>query len=237
MTDGLTVAMIVGDENVDGLLACSLRQSAGYADEIVCVVSGTDGSAEVCEAAGARVVRRPWSGNHSIQRHVAMSYCRTEWILILDSDELMDDAFAGDWRAVLSGADAYAFPTYHFALTRKGEVGWRKDAEWHPDPHHRLLRNRLDLRFMGAVHPLLVAPPGARAVVLERPFLYHYGWARALSVCEERVRRRNREEIETGAGAGTTSLGGPDGPWRQVRAWRGRHPAAFEPAALEPRGR
>ena len=75
------------------------------AREVVVVDSGsTDGTQQIAEAAGARVVHNDWPGNGH-QKRVGEEACKYDWLLDLDADEIVDDALAEGIRALFEGGD------------------------------------------------------------------------------------------------------------------------------------
>src|SRR5690606_38535587 len=85
MPPRLSVAIVCRD-NI-GTIGRTVESVSGLADEIVAVDSGsTDGTIELLEAAGARVLHTDWKG-HVATKQMALEACGREWILCLDSDE------------------------------------------------------------------------------------------------------------------------------------------------------
>ena len=70
-------------------------RSLSMADEIVVVDSGsTDGTIEIADKAGARVIQHVWEG-YSAQKNFAAREAAHDWILSLDADEELNaDALA-----------------------------------------------------------------------------------------------------------------------------------------------
>ena len=67
-----------------------LTQCPGVADEILLVDGGsTDSTASIAAAFPlARLLSRPWDGNHGRQRNFGWEHAGGDWILFLDTDEL-----------------------------------------------------------------------------------------------------------------------------------------------------
>src|SRR6476660_8682164 len=75
-----------------------------WADEIVVVDShSTDGTAQIAESLGARVVQVPFNGFGDL-RNRAVDACRHEWIFSLDSDERCTEAVRDEILVLLSGS-------------------------------------------------------------------------------------------------------------------------------------
>ena len=75
----------------------NLLKSLSFADEIVVVDSGsTDGTQDICQEAGARVITNAWPG-YVAQKQFALEAAKHEWILCLDADEEIP-AELDDWQ-------------------------------------------------------------------------------------------------------------------------------------------
>jgi len=102
----LSLCLIVRDEAA--MLPDFLATTGGLRDELIAVDTGSrDASVALLEAAGARVVARPWDDDFAAARNAALALATGEWVLCLDADErpsaelreqigrLVDDPTAG----------------------------------------------------------------------------------------------------------------------------------------------
>jgi glycosyltransferase involved in cell wall biosynthesis len=98
MRPSLAVVLITRD--AAHLLPRTL-EAVSFADSIVVVDSGsTDGTRDVAEELGARVVLQPqWKG-YGHQKSLALSLVEDDWILVLDADEVVDAELASEIRRV-----------------------------------------------------------------------------------------------------------------------------------------
>jgi len=104
----LTVVLIT--ENAAHLLERTLAAVA-FADTVLIVDSGsTDGTRELAEKLGAKVILQPdWKG-YGYQKTFALSHAEGDWILFLDADEVVDETLAREIvRAVERPGTAVGF--------------------------------------------------------------------------------------------------------------------------------
>jgi glycosyltransferase involved in cell wall biosynthesis len=100
MRPSLAVVLITRD--AAHLLRRTL-EAVSFADSILLVDSGsTDGTRELAEKLGARVVLQPeWKG-FGHQKSYALSLVEGDWVLVLDADEVVDSELASEIRRVTS---------------------------------------------------------------------------------------------------------------------------------------
>lgn len=163
----LSLAIIARDE-VDRIERTI--QSASWADEILVLDSGsTDGTPELAERLGARVVRTDWPG-FVAQKNRALALCRNRWVLCLDADERLDEAAAQAIRGALEGTPTVSgfalrrqtwwmgAPMQHGSWGREWKLRLvdRERARWQGiDPHDQLVSDGQTARLPG----LLVHQP------------------------------------------------------------------------------
>jgi glycosyltransferase involved in cell wall biosynthesis len=113
-------------------------ESVRWADEIVIVDSGsTDRTPEIAKSFGARhVFHRDFRG-HPEQKNVAMDLCTSDWILLLDADEVVSAELRQEIERVLRDPQfsAYWVPRRNLFLTR-----WLRHGGFYPDRKLRLFR-------------------------------------------------------------------------------------------------
>lgn len=128
----LSVAIITLNEE-ERLTEC--LASVAFADEVVVVDSGSsDRTVAIAAAHGAKVIVQEWLG-FGRQKQCAIDQCRNQWVLVLDADERIPPATAGEIQAVLRQPAyvAYSLPRQNFFCGR-----WLKRAGWWPDRVVRL---------------------------------------------------------------------------------------------------
>lgn len=129
-------------------------QSAAFADEIVVVDSGsTDGTVELAQRHGARVIQQPWLG-FGAQKQFAVMQAKHDWVLCLDADERVSPELQASIHAALAAPTqvAYRFPRCNRFLGR-----YLRHGEGYPDWSLRLFDRRHARWSEDAVHEKVVA--------------------------------------------------------------------------------
>ncbi len=83
-------AVIPTKDNIRTIQEC-LESILPLTQDIIVVDSGsTDGTVELCEKLGAKLIHRPWPGMVKQRQFCLEQAASFDWILILDSDEMLD---------------------------------------------------------------------------------------------------------------------------------------------------
>ena len=136
----LSVLVPVKDE------AANLRDclaSVSFADEVVVVDSGsTDGTPQIAEASGARLIQFAWNGKLPSKKNWALENVswQHEWVLIIDADERITPELEREIRRAICRSDVDGF-----YLNRRFWFldGWINHCGYFPSWNLRLFRHRL----------------------------------------------------------------------------------------------
>jgi glycosyltransferase involved in cell wall biosynthesis len=113
-------------------------KSISWVDEIIVVDSqSTDKTAEIARKFTPQVFIHPWPG-YSQQKNFALEKAKGEWVLSVDSDEVIEEKLKAEILAVLSSSPAYG----GFYIPRKNFIGkrWIRFGGWYPDYTLRLFK-------------------------------------------------------------------------------------------------
>jgi len=212
MRQTLSVAMIAMNEEAN--LPRTL-ESVRWADEIVVVDSGSkDRTLEIAESFGAKTSYRAFGG-HGEQKNVALDLCTSEWILLLDADEVLTPELQTEIRQLLECADgrkpqfdAYWIPRLNLYFGR-----WIRHGGFYPDRKLRLFRRRAARLSEGVgphSTPQFAGPKGRL-----KGDMVHYAYP-TLSVYLEHMNRYSTEIALLSTAKGRTSNSWPAFLWNAV---------------------
>lgn len=178
----ITLCYIVRDERM--ALQKSIASCAGCYDELVVVDTGsTDGTIELAEMLGARVISFPWQDDFSAARNFAIEQCQGDWILFLDADEYFAEGSAVHIPMAVSKAQQANVPAL---------LIWRRDVDYDNYGEMlaelyvmRLFRRDSQFRYEGLIHEQLCERgkeiQNVAAVPRDRCCLIHTGYSGKLS--------------------------------------------------------
>lgn len=169
----LSLCMIVKDEE-DFLPGC-LASVGDLADEVIVVDTGSaDRTVALAEAAGATVVRRPWTADFAAARNASLDAATGDWVLVLDADERLAPGSAAQVRRLIDAEPADAPPTVYLPLIENRDKDGKPLGAGHMP---RLWRRRPELRFTGRVHEQVgVGVAGLRQRYEDAFHILHYGY-------------------------------------------------------------
>ncbi|HMJ46526.1 MAG TPA: glycosyltransferase family 2 protein [Ferruginibacter sp.] len=139
-------------------------------DEILFYDSGScDKSTEIAKKYGARIVEGPWEG-YGKTRYRATQMARYDWILMLDTDEVLDHELKQSILALdLTKINiAYNIPYKNFFGNKYIRFG-----EWGNDSHVRLANRRGIKTDEEVVHEKLFLQPGIVVSTLKGNILHY----------------------------------------------------------------
>ena len=113
-------------------------ESVKWADEIIVVDSGSrDRTIEIAQSFGAKTSFHAFDG-HGEQKNVALDLCGSDWILLLDADEVLTPELQQEIRDLLAGElkyDAYWIPRLNLYFGK-----WIRYGGFYPDHKLRLFK-------------------------------------------------------------------------------------------------
>lgn len=153
MSRRYTISAVILSKNSEGKIAHTLASLKGWADEIV-VVDGlsTDRTVEICKMYGAKVISHEFAGDFGQERNIGIDNSSGDWILQLDTDEIVTEGFKREADRMLSRESdcvAYKFLRKNFFLGH-----FMKHGGWYHYSLHFFKRGCA--RYKGRVHHDLI---------------------------------------------------------------------------------
>lgn len=166
--DGVKISAVIISFNEEENIARAL-ESVAWADETIVVDSeSTDRTREIAEGLATKVLTRKWTG-FSDQKQFAVDQASNDWILSLDSDEVVSD----DLRSEILGlgtpkADGFRIPRLSFYLGRA-----IRHSGWYPDRQLRLFDRRKGKWKKVLIHESVEMDDGTKIEELRKD-LFHF---------------------------------------------------------------
>jgi glycosyltransferase involved in cell wall biosynthesis len=207
-------------------------QALQWCDDILVVDSGSkDATVEIAQMAGARILSRTFD-NFAAQRNFGLEQgaFRHDWVLHLDADEIVTDAFVAELRRVSPPPeiDAYFVPSKLILFGR-----WLRHAGMYPTYQVRL-GHKDRLRFKQVGHGQREALSQERVATFNEPYL-HFSFSGGIQNWLEKHVRYARDEakliIDIRNGEKKTNVVETGRTGRRRRA---KAVAAFLPPVLRP---
>jgi glycosyltransferase involved in cell wall biosynthesis len=166
----LALAMIVKDaaDTISG----AIKSAMNIVDQIVILDTGSiDLTPVICTRLGAEVHFYEWNGSFADARNRLLNFVRTDWVISLDADEILDQKTLTKFRFLLDDDRIGGLRTKIINLLEDG-----KSASEHFYP--RIFRNSPQINYSGRIHEQIsdsilalgyqIAPSGI--------IIYHYGY-------------------------------------------------------------
>lgn len=143
--DKVPVSILVPVKNESGNLPRCLS-SVSWADEIFVVDShSTDGSQQIAESLGAKVVQFDFSGTWPKKKNWALENLefRNAWLFILDADEVLPPEAAEEIRSIVTKTESPNDPLGYWINRHFFFLGKRLNHCYYPNWNLRLFKHRL----------------------------------------------------------------------------------------------
>ena len=164
--------MIVKDE--EEYLLAAIQSVRDLTDEIIIIDTGsTDNTSQLALAAGAILYNLNWTNDFSAARNFALKRASSDWILVLDADEVLESVNPETFHELLNNVQVEGY-YFHIKNILGPTLG-----ESH-DQVVRLFRNKQIYRFEGAIHeqvvPSILRANNGSGLASAPLTLNHYGY-------------------------------------------------------------
>lgn len=186
--------MIVQDEE-DCLLA-ALQSVQGITDELIIADTGSrDKTPQLALAMGAKLFNVAWTNNFAEARNFALQQATSDWILVLDADEILESIDPEICSELLSNDQIEGYFLQIRNILDSSEV----DQPVFSDQVVRLFRNKPHYRFEGAIHeqvaPSILRANNGNGLASAPLTIHHFGYLKDRLHSKEKF-TRNSEIIK-----------------------------------------
>ena len=151
-----TITLGILTKNAGAQLEPLLEQCAPYAHEII-IMDGfsTDNTLTIANKYNAKIYKRAFNGSFAELRNELINLATGEYILMLDSDETLEDV-TGLFNKTYTEA-VYALPRHNF-------INYEDKADTYPDYQTRLIRVNSGLKYQNDIHEIINVKPAPLSI-------------------------------------------------------------------------
>lgn len=131
-------------------------------DVLVYDTGSSDGTVELAEKLGARVLMAQWQG-YGKTKQMAVSLAQHEWVLSIDADEVPDDKLQQALMSLTLDNTNVAYQVWFKNFFGDAYLKW---GEWGRDRHVRLFNRNVINWNDAAIHESLLLPAGIQVKTL-----------------------------------------------------------------------
>ena len=188
-----TIALSMIVKNGAETIRPCLESVRDIVDQIVIADTGsTDNTCEIARDFGATIISAPWENHFANARNAALKPVTTDWVLVLDADEELDEGARKRIPGLLTASDVggYVTPIRNYvpnkftrawdrvAVPNDGQHPRAKDAPaFVVHENCRLFRRHPQIQFAGRVHEAV--EQSIKTLGLKLPnapfFIHHFG--------------------------------------------------------------
>ena len=135
----MTLGLSMIAKNEAHTLRMCLESVKGIVSQIVVVDTGSsDDTCQIAREFGATTISVPWENDFAKARNAALNAMHTDWVLVLDADEELDQNAAKKIPALVKRADVggYLTPIRNYVPSATGR-GWDRAAQPNDSGHPR----------------------------------------------------------------------------------------------------
>lgn len=181
-----SISAVIVNFNQDKKLALCLKSIKDFAQEIIVLDLGSeDKSLEVCKKYGAKIIEHEFVPYVEKVRNFAVFEAQSEWVLVLDPDEVLGEKLKNKLKEIASerNFEAVNIPRKNIFFGK-----WISHTNWWPDKHVRFFRKG-QVKWSENIHEY----PHSKGKVLELPAkadfaIEHFGY----DSISEFIQRQNR---------------------------------------------
>ncbi len=181
------ISAYIRAKNENRVIERVIKAAFQAVDEVIVIDSGsTDGTIEISEAAGAKVIRATWLGGGK-QKRIGENAAKNNWLMDLDADEIITPELAAEIRAAFANGEP-STPIFEMMMATIPPVG-KPWMNYNLVDRRKLYDKRVVRQPDHANWDQFKVPEGVRVGKLRNPML-HYSF-RDLEQLEQKFNRNS----------------------------------------------
>lgn len=142
--------------------------------ELIVVDTSSDGSRQIAEQYGAKIIPFKWTGDFSAARNTAIQQASGAWIFSIDDDEWLDDV-----SEIINFFHSSEWKRYNVGLYNVRNYTTIEGLEFEEMSVQRMAKNHPRLHYIHAIHECfdLSLMPSPLHLKYFSVFAHHYGYA------------------------------------------------------------
>ena len=126
MSRAVTVSLCLIARDEEDYIQDCIRSVSHLVDEVILVDTGSrDETANLAREAGARVFFHRWENDFALARNHGLGQAASEWILVLDADEILEPVKADEFGTLLAREEVAGY-----FLKVKSYLGSGRAVRW-----------------------------------------------------------------------------------------------------------
>lgn len=140
-----TIGAAIIAKNNDATIAATLQSIQRLCQQIVIVDTGSsDRTSEIALKYGAEIHYSLWNNSFAEARNHALEFLRTDWILIIDTDEILKSFNLDEFNNITNNPDCGGIKVQIDNLLENGLISRHE--------YPRIIRNDKRIKFQGNIH-------------------------------------------------------------------------------------
>lgn len=170
----LTIGILVSNQ-IQTIRRClshldKLRSSL-VCELLVIDTGSTDGTVEVAQQYGARIISFPWCDNMSAARNAGIYHALGEWYLSIDDDEWFEST-----DSIINFFLSGQHKQFNFSGYIQRNYTKEDGSQYHDHYTCRMARITPSLHFEGRIHDALIFPKNEK-IYYHEDYVHHYGFS------------------------------------------------------------
>lgn len=189
-----SIALVVNTKNEVENVRAIFNCFSSVVDEIIVVdCESTDGTRELSRKLGARVYNIGICPGYGEMRSISVHIARTDWAIIIDGDERMDEADVGKIPELIKlDYDLISLPRQHYRAWDRS-ICENPDLSVYADWQMRMIRVKPEIYWVKKVHEEIRGIAKGRELrELSNPVIRHFGFLKTQERLDEIVTLCNR---------------------------------------------